>query len=181
MRTSLRRDEAREQAERHRLQMEIMLDRVTQIPTLFERHSQSFQSFVKAQQKASSKIARKKKKKKKKQQQQQQQSKRSTSSSLDSYLSFARTSNNSRPNSGSLTSSTGSNSTLISSQSSSKSSRDSSDKSATKSETSTLKRKTDRGPLKVSINETAELIEDHNEKLSSSDERSRSDYVIVEE
>lgn len=36
----LRRDEAREQAERHRLQMEMMLDRVTQIPTLFERHSQ---------------------------------------------------------------------------------------------------------------------------------------------
>lgn len=40
IRTSLRRDEAREQAERHRLQMEMMLDRVTQIPTLFERHSQ---------------------------------------------------------------------------------------------------------------------------------------------
>lgn len=40
MRTSLRRDEAREQAERHQLQMEMMLDRVTQIPTLFERHSQ---------------------------------------------------------------------------------------------------------------------------------------------
>lgn len=40
MRASLRRDEAREQAERHRLQMEIMLDRVTQIPTLFERHSE---------------------------------------------------------------------------------------------------------------------------------------------
>jgi hypothetical protein len=40
LRTTLRRDEAREQAERHRLQMEMMLDRVTQIPTLFERHSQ---------------------------------------------------------------------------------------------------------------------------------------------
>lgn len=39
-RASLRRDEAREQAERHRLEMEMMLDRVTQIPTLFERHSQ---------------------------------------------------------------------------------------------------------------------------------------------
>lgn len=38
IRTSLRRDEAREQSERHRLQMEMMLDRVTQIPTLFERH-----------------------------------------------------------------------------------------------------------------------------------------------
>ncbi|XP_034936938.1 uncharacterized protein [Chelonus insularis] len=39
-RTSLRRDEAREQAERHRFEMEMMLDRVTRIPTLFERHSQ---------------------------------------------------------------------------------------------------------------------------------------------
>ncbi|KAL0100203.1 hypothetical protein PUN28_019553 [Cardiocondyla obscurior] len=172
IRTSLRRDEAREQAERHRLQMEMMLDRVTQIPTLFERHSQSFQSLVKAQHKTSKSIhARKKKKKKKK----QQQSKRSTSSSLDSYMSFP---SNSRPNSGSLTSSSG---TLISSQSSSKSSGDSSDKSATKSEASTLKRKADRGPLKVSINETAELIEDRNEKLFSSDERSRSDDATVEE
>ncbi|KAG5309610.1 F161A protein, partial [Acromyrmex insinuator] len=173
IRTSLRRDEAREQAERHRLQMEMMLDRVTQIPTLFERHSQdtfSFQSLVKAQQKVPSKSAyvRKKKRKKKKQ---QQQSKRSTSSSLDSYLSFA---SNSRPNSGSLVSSSG---TLMSNQSSSKSSGDSSDKSAAKSEASTLKRKADRGPLKVSINETAEWIEDRNEKLFSSDERSRSDDV----
>ncbi|XP_012231036.1 protein FAM161A [Linepithema humile] len=169
LRTSLRRDEAREQAERHRLHMEMMLDRVTQIPTLFERHSQSFQSLAKAQQqKTSSKSARKKKKKKKKK---QQQPKRSTSSSLDSYLSFA---SNYRPNSGSLISSSG---TLASSsQSSSKSSHDSSDKSVTtKSETSTLKRKTDRGPLKVSINETAELIEDRNEKSFSSDERSRSE------
>ncbi|XP_012535069.1 protein FAM161A [Monomorium pharaonis] len=168
MRTTLRRDEAREQAERHRLQMEMMLDRVTQIPTLFERHSQSFQSLLKAQQKIFSKSAhtrkKKKKKKKKQQQQQQQQSKTSTSSSLDSYLSFV---SNSRPNSGSLTSSSG---TLISSQSLSKSSRDSSDKSATKSEASTLKRKADRGLLKVSINETAELIEDRDEKLSSSDD-----------
>ncbi|KAL7291858.1 hypothetical protein TKK_0014420 [Trichogramma kaykai] len=39
-RASLRRDEAREQAERHRMQMEMMLDRVTRIPTLFERYSQ---------------------------------------------------------------------------------------------------------------------------------------------
>jgi len=58
----------------------------------------------------------------------------------------------------------------MSSQSSSKSSGDSSDKSAAKSEISTLKRKADRGPLKVSINETAEWIEDRNEKLSSSDD-----------
>lgn len=47
IRTCLRRDEAREQAERHRLQMELMLDRVTQIPTLFERHSQVLWSFDK--------------------------------------------------------------------------------------------------------------------------------------
>ncbi|XP_046628946.1 protein FAM161A isoform X4 [Neodiprion virginianus] len=40
LRASLRRDEARELAERHRLHMEMMLGRVTQIPTLFERHSQ---------------------------------------------------------------------------------------------------------------------------------------------
>lgn len=127
---------------------------------------------MKAQQKTSPKSAhvRMKKKKKKK----QQQSKRSTSSSLDSYLSFA---SNSRPNSGSLTSSSG---TLISSQSSSKSSGDSSNKSIAKSEASTLKRKTDRGPLKVSINETAELIEDRNEKLFST-ERPHIDNVIVEE
>ncbi|XP_026829911.1 protein FAM161A isoform X2 [Ooceraea biroi] len=165
IRACLRRDEAREQAERHRLQMEMMLDRVTQIPTLFERHSQDFQSFPKVQQpKASSKNAhaRKKKKKKKKKQQQQQQSKRPTSSSLDSYLSFA---SNSRPDSGSLTSSSG---TLVSSSQSSHES----DKSMAKSETS--KRKLDRRPLKVSINETAELIEDLNEKSSSSDEQFRS-------
>lgn len=42
IRASQRRDEAREQAERHRFQMEMMLDRVTQIPTLFERHSQVY-------------------------------------------------------------------------------------------------------------------------------------------
>ncbi|XP_072749671.1 uncharacterized protein [Anoplolepis gracilipes] len=165
IRTSLRRDEAREQAERHRLQMEMMLDRVTQIPTLFERHSQSFQSLAMVQQqKASPKNIRKKKKKKKKQ---QQPLKRPISSSLDSYMSFV---SNYRPNSGSLTSSSG---TLISSSQSS--SHDSSDKSAAKSEGSTSKRKADRGPLKVSINETAELIEDRNEKLTSSDERSRSE------
>ncbi|XP_029671306.1 protein FAM161A [Formica exsecta] len=167
IRTSLRRDEAREQAERHRLQMEMMLDRVTQIPTLFERHSQSFQSLVMAQQEeTSSKSVRKKKKKKKRKQ--KQPPKRPMSSSLDSYMSFV---SNYRPNSGSLTSSSG---TLISSsQSSSKSSHGSSDKSAVKSEGSMSKRKTDRGPLKVSINETAELIEDR--KSTSSDERSRSE------
>ncbi|XP_014477725.1 PREDICTED: protein FAM161A [Dinoponera quadriceps] len=161
IRTSLRRDEAREQAERHRLQMEMMLDRVTQIPTLFERHSQSFQSLAELQPKASPKNIHRRKKKKK--------PKRATSSSLDSYLSFV---SNSRPNSGSLTSSSG---TLMSSSQSSKSSSASrsSDKSAAKSETS--KKKADRGPLKVSINETAELIEDLSDEKSFSDERSRND------
>ncbi|KAM0737427.1 Protein FAM161A [Formica fusca] len=168
IRTSLRRDEAREQAERHRLQMEMMLDRVTQIPTLFERHSQSFQSLVMAQQEKTSSKSVNIRKKKKKKRKQKQPPKRPMSSSLDSYMSFV---SNYRPNSGSLTSSSG---TLISSsQSSSKSSHGSSDKSAAKSEGSTSKRKTDRGPLKVSINETAELIEDR--KSTSSDERSRSE------
>lgn len=120
------------------------------------------------QQKTSPKNINVRKKKKKKKQ--QQPLKRPMSSSLDSYMSFV---SNYRPNSGSLTSSSG---TLISSiQSSSKSSHGSSDKSAAKSESLTLKRKADRGPLKVSINETAELIEDCNEKSTSSDERSRSE------
>lgn len=39
-RVALRRVEAHEQAERHRLQMEMMIDRVMKIPTLFERYSQ---------------------------------------------------------------------------------------------------------------------------------------------
>ncbi|KAL6425427.1 hypothetical protein ACFW04_009544 [Cataglyphis niger] len=165
IRTSLRRDEAREQAERHRLQMEMMLDRVTQIPTLFERHSQSFQSLATAHQEKTSPTSINVRKKKKKKRKQQQPPKRPMSSSLDSYISLV---SNYRPNSGSLTSSSG---TLISSsQSSSKSSHGSSDKSAAKSEGSTSKRKADRGPLKVSINETAELIEDRNEKSMSSEE-----------
>lgn len=65
----------------------------------------------------------------------------------------------------------------MSSSQSSKSSSASrnSDKSAIKSETSTSKKKADRGPLKVSINETAELIEDPNDDRSSSDDQSRSD------
>jgi len=122
-----------------------------------------FQSFPNAQQQETSSKrdhGRKKKKKKK------QQSKRPTSSSLDSYLSFV---SNCRSDSGSLTSSSG---TLASS------SQSSSDKSASKSETSTSKRKIDRGPLKVSINETAELIEDRNEKSSSGDERFRSEDAL---
>lgn len=65
---------------------------------------------------------------------------------------------------------------MSSSQSSKSSSASrSSGKSAAKSEASMSKKKADRGPLKVSINETAELIEDLNNEKSSSDERSCSD------
>ncbi|XP_076164411.1 protein FAM161A-like isoform X2 [Ptiloglossa arizonensis] len=151
IRTSLRRDEALEQAERHRLQMEMMLDRVTQIPTLFERHSQTYQSFIKTQQKDSRKSSQRKKKKQHRQK----------ARSIDSYIDYE---NISRSDSGSLTSSSG---TLVSVSQSSKSSNASrshaSDKSTAKSQSSFSKKRGDRGQLKVSINETAELIEDQNE------------------
>ncbi|KAI4498471.1 hypothetical protein M0802_006406 [Mischocyttarus mexicanus] len=158
IRTSMRRNEAREQAERHRLQMEMMLNRVTQIPTLFERHSQSFQSLTKLQRKNyGTNVQRKKKKRINKRD--------NNNSGTDSYLSYC---SNSRPNSGSFTSS----STIVASSSqSSKSSEcnksdksDKSDKSIEKSENFGPKKKGYRGPLKVSIKETAELIED---KLSN--------------
>nr|XP_050852747.1 protein FAM161A isoform X2 [Vespula vulgaris] len=168
IRTSLRRNEAREQAERHRLQMEMMLDRVTQIPTLFERHSQSLS---KLQSKNYATNMQRKKHKR--------IPKRDNSSGTDSYVSYC---SNSRPNSGSLTSS----STILasSSQSSKSSESKESEKSLEKSENSGPKKKGDRGPLKVSIKETAELIED---KLSSehySEDRDedilRSDHDIPE-
>ncbi|CAK9809068.1 Protein FAM161A [Anthophora plagiata] len=157
IRALLRRDEAREQAERHRLQMEMMLDRVTQIPTLFERHSQSFQSLTKVQQKVGgSKMMQRKKKKKQHR----------------LYMDYE---NISRSESGSLTSSsvTTSMSASRSSKSSNASLSETSEKSTTKSQPSLLKKKVDRSQLKVSINETAELIEDQNanEKLYG-DERS---------
>ncbi|XP_014611703.1 PREDICTED: protein FAM161A [Polistes canadensis] len=165
IRTSMRRNEAREQAERHRLQMEMMLDRVTQIPTLFERHSQSFQSLTKLQRKNyGTNVQRKKKKRINKRD--------NHNSGTDSYLSYC---SNSRPNSGSFTSS----STILasSSQSSKSSESKESDKSVEKSENSGPKKKGYRGPLKVSIKETAELIED---KLSSdrySDEEHEDDVL----
>ncbi|XP_046818806.1 protein FAM161A isoform X4 [Vespa crabro] len=150
IRTSLRRNEAREQAERHRLQMEMMLDRVTQIPTLFERHSQSFQSLSKLQSKNYGTNVQRKKHK---------IPKRDNSNGTDSYVSYY---SNSSPNSGSLTSSS---TILASSNQSSKSSESKeSEKSFEESENSGSKKKGDRGPLKVSIKEMAELIED---KLSS--------------
>ncbi|KAK2583731.1 hypothetical protein KPH14_009649 [Odynerus spinipes] len=162
IRTSLRRDEAREQAEFHRLQMEIMLERVTQIPTLFERYSQSFQAFSKLQTKNHRANTQKKKKK---------SLKRENSSGTDSYVSYDT---NSRPNSGSLASS----STILASsnQSSKSSGSKESEKSLEKSENSGTKKKGDRGPLKVSIKETAELIED---KLSSDRYRGERDDDVL--
>ncbi|OAD58342.1 hypothetical protein WN48_11304 [Eufriesea mexicana] len=151
IRTLLRRDEAREQAERHRLQMEMMLDRVTQIPTLFERHSQNYQSLTQAQQKISgSKILQQKRKRKQH---------RPTSSNINSYMNYE---NISLSDSGSLTSSSG---TLLSSQSLNSSNTymsQVSEKSISKSEVPLPRKKSDRSQLKVSINETAELIEDQN-------------------
>ncbi|XP_076657386.1 uncharacterized protein LOC143361681 isoform X2 [Halictus rubicundus] len=154
IRTSLRRDEAREQAERHRLQMEMMLDRVTQIPTLFERHSQTYQALMKTQQKDGPKLLQRKKKRK-------QQRQQSHVAGINSYIDYDSIC---RPDSGSLTSSSG---TLLSASQSSKSSDAStshaSDKSTAKSQCSFSKKRGDRGQLKVSINETAELIDDQNE------------------
>ena len=175
-RFDLRRDEAREQAERHRIQMEIMLDRVTQIPPLFERHSQvkemkelqvkllingytnynpaikaedhlqSFQSSLQLQSGLNITGSYKPKKSK--------LMKRHRPSSVDSYVSRG---SGSRSNSGSLTSSSG---TLLSSSQSFKSSDSKKSEASTgKSEVSN-KKKSERGHLKVSINETAELIED---------------------
>ncbi|XP_076234708.1 uncharacterized protein LOC143179384 [Calliopsis andreniformis] len=162
IRSSLRRDEAREQAERHRLQMEMMLNRVMQIPTLFERHSQIYQT-IKTQQKNDSKTLQRKKTKKQY---------RPTSSSIDSFIAYE---NISRSDSGSLTSSSG---TLLSVSQSSKSSgvctSPASDKSIDKSR-GLFSKKKDRSQLKVSIKETAELIEDQreNNKLANNEYFSR--------
>ncbi|XP_026674332.1 protein FAM161A isoform X2 [Ceratina calcarata] len=174
IRTSLRRDEAREQAERHRLQMEMMLDRVTQIPTLFERHSQKPPPppLAQPQRKASdSKRLRRKKKEK---------HPGRASSSVELYMDDEHVS---RSDSGSLTSSSG---ILVSaSQSCTKSSSSSDTSTSTKnSEKSTIKprwsasrSRLQRSQLKVSINETAELIEDRkdDEQGMRVGERSNSD------
>ncbi|XP_076666287.1 uncharacterized protein LOC143367903 isoform X4 [Andrena cerasifolii] len=167
LRTSLRRDEAREQAERHRLHMEMMLDRVTQIPTLFERHSQTYHSLIKTQEKDRTKTLQRKKKK---------MQRRQKSSSIDPYIDYKNTS---RPDSGSVTSSSG---TVLSVSQSTKSSEAStshaSDKSVGKSQSLFSKKKGDRGQLKVSINETAELINDEieNDRLSSNERFSIGDH-----
>ena len=168
LRTSLRRDEAREQAERHRLHMEMMLDRVTQIPTLFERHSQTYHSLIKTQEKDRTKTLQRKKKK---------MQHRQKPSSIDPYIDYKTIS---RPDSGSVTSSSG---TVLSASQSTKSSEAStshaSDKSVGKSQSLLFsKKKGDRGQLKVSINETAELINDEieNDRLSSNERFSIGDH-----
>ncbi|XP_057336835.1 protein FAM161A isoform X3 [Microplitis mediator] len=168
-RISLRRDEAREQAERHRFEMEMMLDRVTQIPTLFERHSQTrlskkeynmqnFQAMRQLQSRAY-KLERKKKKKKPKSEH---------SSSLDSDNSPGCPS---RPDSGSFINIPARSSPGQSSKSSG------SRKSQISTRSDNLinnKKKNERGPLRVSINETAELIEDHDEDRDNNERYSSS-------
>lgn len=147
IRTLLRRDEAREQAERHRLQMEMMLDRVTQIPTLFERHSQNYQSLTQTQQNVNnSKMLQRRRKKKE-------------LSTMNSYINYE---NISKSDSESLTSSSGSPLSNQSLNSSNTSISQISEKSITKSQTLLSKKKANRSQLKVSIKETAELIEDQN-------------------
>ncbi|XP_031774073.1 protein FAM161A isoform X1 [Apis florea] len=148
IRTLLRRDEAREQAERHRLQMEMMLDRVTQIPTLFERHSQNYQSLTQTQQNVNnSKISQQRKKKKE-------------LSTMNSYINYE---NISKSDSESLTNSSDSPLSNQSLNSSNTSISQISEKSISKSQTLLSKKKANRSQLKVSIKETAELIEDQNE------------------
>lgn len=170
IRTLLRRDEAREQEERHRLQMEMMLDRVAQIPTLFERHSQSYQSLTQGKQNINSKKLLQQKKKRKQHKQ--------ILNTINSYMNYE---NISRPDSESSASS--SRTSLSASQSlnsSNTSISQSSGMSITKSQTSFSKKKGDRSQLKVSINETAELIDDQNksdklcndESLISNNDRS---------
>ncbi|XP_046628941.1 protein FAM161A isoform X1 [Neodiprion virginianus] len=161
LRASLRRDEARELAERHRLHMEMMLGRVTQIPTLFERHSQMeeyFQNFRTSPLRRASVGTSNKSKKKR--------TKRPNSGSVESYSSSR---SSSRPNSGSVASS----GTSVSSSNSSKSS----DSRKSVKSSGLSKKKGDRGPLKVSINETAQLIEDNDDKY----ERYSSDSIPSDE
>ncbi|KAJ8673965.1 hypothetical protein QAD02_005227 [Eretmocerus hayati] len=152
-RASLRRDEARIQAEQHRLQMEMMLDRVTQIPTLFERYSQSYQQ-------AAAKLKQLQPRKNHRKQNQEhlhrldgtvnndnhktnEKQRQISPSSADSYAS-------SRPDSGSMTSSSGLTTCCPSSVQSSG--------CKNTQQSSSCEKK--RGLLKVSINEKAELIDD---------------------
>ncbi|XP_011503618.1 PREDICTED: protein FAM161A [Ceratosolen solmsi marchali] len=160
-RTSLRRDEAREQADRHRIQMEMMLDRVTQIPTLFERHSQdetmlqNFQSSLRLCPKLYDypklDLCMRKK----------STPKRQSSSSAYSYASLA---SSWCTNSGSLTSSSGTPVSVAQSTSL----RCTSDNLEKKKQKNKEKKKQEKGLLKVSINETAELIQDINYKENPS-------------
>lgn len=116
---------------------------------------------METQQKDGPKLLQRKKKRK----QQRQQSRVIGMNSYIDYDSICR------PDSGSLTSSSG---TLLSASQSSKSSDASmshaSDKSTAKSQCSFSKKRGDRGQLKVSINETAELIGDKTEHDELHDE-----------
>ncbi|XP_011312739.1 uncharacterized protein [Fopius arisanus] len=134
-RASLRREESKGQADHYRMEMELMLNRVRQIPTLFERYSQNLFNL----------IALFLWQKKKKQKQERRKKKRKSTFNMSSKAS-SRT--DSRSDSGTLT-----NTSKFS--------------DSTKSHLShiicdspTSKKKTDRGTLRVSIKETAELIND---------------------
>lgn len=111
-----------------------------------EEYFQNFQSSLLCQPKAVTRSSSKPKKKKR-------TSKRPNSGSVDSYCSLG---SSSRPNSGSVASS----GTLVSTSHSSKSS----DSRKSVKSSGVSKKKGDRGPLKVSINETAQLIEDNDDK-----------------
>ncbi|XP_076762207.1 protein FAM161A-like [Xylocopa sonorina] len=153
IRTTVRRDEAREQAKRHRLQMEMMLNRVMQIPALFERHSQSYQLLTEAEQRVgSSKTFQRKTNKKRR---------RKTLSGKESYMDYEIISASDSRSSSNFSS------TSLSASQSLKSSNTStsqiSEKLTTKSQISLSKKKEDRSQLKVSINEIAELIEGKDE------------------
>lgn len=128
---------------------------------------QTYHSLIKTQEKDRTKTLQRKKKK---------MQHRQKPSSIDSYIDYK---NIPRSDSGSITSSSG---TVLSVSQSTKSSEAStshaSDKSVGKSQSLFSKKKGDRGQLKVSINETAELINDEieNNRLSSNERFSIGDH-----
>ncbi|XP_015120006.1 protein FAM161A isoform X2 [Diachasma alloeum] len=124
-RASLRRDESREQAERHRLEMELMLNR-------------SFHAMRQLQSSRSYNLERRKKKRKSK-------------SNISSNASSAA---DSRSDSGTLTNTSKSSDSIKS------------HRSHIICNSPMSKKKTERGPLRVSINETAELIGDDELSIS---------------
>lgn len=128
-----------------------------------EEYLQNFQASLFGQSKVGTKNTNKSKKSKKSVQ-------RPNSGSIDSYSSLT---SSSRPNSGSVASS----GTIVSTMSRSSKSTDSR-KSVRSSGLS--KKNGDRGPLKVSINETAQLIEDNEDKYDrySSDSTPREENNV---